>query len=462
MATIKRIDGKSGPSFKITVTHGRDLDGKQVRHNRTWKPEPGMTERQMQKAVQRAAVDFEREIEQGYQMDNRQTFAQYAEYVLELKERTGAKHKTLLEYRNLTRRIYPEIGHLKLNEIRPQHLNSLYKRLASAGVRQGCERATVKVDLAALLKSRRMTRAKLAELSGVAASTVSKVCKDSVISSVSAERIAKALGRPLPDLFDVERDDKPLASTTLLAYHRFIHTVLDQAEKEMLVPYNAADKATPPKLKKKEPNYFQPAQIAAILEALEEEPLVWRTITHLLIVTGCRRGEIMGLKWDKVDFQKQRICVDTTLLYSKERGIYESTTKTGNRRVIDLPAETVALLKEYRREYLELRLKNGDRWQDTGYVFVRDDGGPRHPDSIGRWLDKFSERHGLPHINPHAFRHTVASVLIANGTDVVTVSKQLGHLNVGTTEDFYSHIIEENKRRASECIADVLLRSRQA
>ena len=69
-------------------------------------------------------------------------------------------------------------------------------------------------------------------------------------------------------------------------------------------------------------------------------------------------------------------------------------------------------------------------------------------------------RHGLPHINPHAFRHTVASVLLANGTDIVTVSKQLGHASITTTENFYSHIIEENKAKAADCIADVLIRKK--
>ena len=67
MANIKRIEGRTGISFQITVTQGRDISGKQVRHYRTWKPEGKMTERQMQKAVERAAADFEREIEQGYQ-----------------------------------------------------------------------------------------------------------------------------------------------------------------------------------------------------------------------------------------------------------------------------------------------------------------------------------------------------------------------------------------------------------
>ena len=85
MANIKRIDGKTGVSFQITVTQGRDINGRQVRHYKTWKPEGRMTERQMQKAVERAAADFEREIEQGYQTDNRQTFSEYARYVIGLK-----------------------------------------------------------------------------------------------------------------------------------------------------------------------------------------------------------------------------------------------------------------------------------------------------------------------------------------------------------------------------------------
>ena len=123
-------------------------------------------------------------------------------------------------------------------------------------------------------------------------------------------------------------------------------------------------------------------------------------------------------------------------------------------------AETMSLLRQHKREQLRLQLANGDRWIHTGYVFTRDNGEPMNPDSITDWLNGFSKRHSLPHINPHAFRHTVASVLLANGTDIVTVSKQVRHASVTTTESFYSHIIEENKAKASECIADVLLRKK--
>ena len=125
MANIRKIDGKNGVSYKITVTKGRNQNGKQVRHYMTWTPDRPMTERQMQKAVERAAVDFERSIEQGYQIDNRQTFAEYAEYVLSEKERQGMKYRTLDRYRELLERINQGIGHIKLVDLRPQHLNTL-------------------------------------------------------------------------------------------------------------------------------------------------------------------------------------------------------------------------------------------------------------------------------------------------------------------------------------------------
>lgn len=458
MATIKKREGKNGVSYKITVTQGRDLEGKQVRHYRTWAPDPGMTDRQMEKAVQKAAVDFEREIELGYQMDNRQTFAQYAEYVLELKERAGCKHRTLERYQELMKRIVPSIGHIKLADLRPQHLNNFYKALSAPGIAMRGDKATAKTDLKKYLQEIKMTKAQLAALSGVSAVSITAACQGKKMARTTAEAIAQALDEKVDILFSIESSAATLSSKTILEHHRLIRTILAQAEKEMLVPYNAAAKATPPKPAKQEVNYFQIDDIVRIREALEQEPLKWQVITHLLIVTGCRRGEIMGLKWDKIDFKSGRVRIDTALLYAPERGIYEDTTKTGNVRFLNLPAETMALLREYRRWYLEQRLKNGDRWKDAGFVFVRDDGRPMNPDSIWSWLQKFSKRHGLPHINPHAFRHTVASILIANGTDVVTVSKQLGHINVGTTEDFYSHIIEESKAKASECIADVLLR----
>ena len=459
MANIRKIIGKNGVSFKITVTKGRDSSGKQMRHYMTWTPDRPMTDRQMQKAVERAAADFERDIELGFQLDNRQTFEEYANYVIELKERSGVKYRTTERYRELLERINPAIGHIKLADLRPQHLNAFYKNLSEPGISNKADRAAAKVDFPELLKKEHLSRARVAEKSGVSSTTMTAICQGKSVAYATAEAVSVALGRDVGELFTIEKNDGILAPKTILEHHRLIRTILSQAEKEMLVPYNAASKATPPKAGKKEVQYFQPEDIVRIREALDQEPLKWKVITHLLLITGCRRGEIMGLRWSRVDFQKNQIKIDTNLLYSPKRGIYEDTTKTASSvRYIKLPAETMALLREYRSAYMELRLRMGDRWQDTGYLFVKEDGTPMIPDSITSWLRKFSERHDLPHINPHAFRHTMASILIHNGQDIVSVSKRLGHAKTSTTTDIYSHIIAEADEQASECLADVMLR----
>ena len=174
--------------------------------------------------------------------------------------------------------------------------------------------------------------------------------------------------------------------------------------------------------------------------------LKWQVIVHLLAITGCRRGEIMGLRWDRVDFKNSQIKIDTNLLYSSKREegdkIYIDTTKTDTSyRFIKLPPETMQLLKEYHREYLQTKLLLGERWNDTGFLFTKLDGTPMIPDSITAWLAKFSRRHNLPHINPHAFRHSMASILIQNGQDIVSVSKRLGHAQTSTTANIYAHIM---------------------
>ena len=113
--------------------------------------------------------------------------------------------------------------------------------------------------------------------------------------------------------------------------------------------------------------------------------------------TGARRGEILGLKWDKVYFDESKVQICNNVLYRADRGIYEDTPKTSTSgRFIALPEETMQLLRQYRAWQNEERLRLGEYYSYQGFVFSQDNGKPMYLDSVTAWLSKFSKRHGLP------------------------------------------------------------------
>ena len=283
MATVKKLEGKSGISYKITVSSGRDSTGKQIRHYKTWTPPAGMSPTRADKEALKVAIQFENELEQGFQTDKKWTFTDYANYVIALKENNGAKHNTVRGYRDLLRRIDQAFGNVKLIDLRPQHLNRFYKSLQDPNARLSIVKAKGRPDLAEKIKAAGMTREALGKAASVSHTTITQACRGEAINGEKVGAIAGVLNRPVKDLFDLSKNCKPLSNKTVLEYHRFIHAVLSQAEKEMLVPYNAASKATPPSVPRKTPNYFQPEEITAILEALDMEPEKWRVLAHLWV-----------------------------------------------------------------------------------------------------------------------------------------------------------------------------------
>ena len=394
MANIQERRNKDGKliSYSIRVHRGRGADGKQLKpYTTTFDVLPTWKEETARKKAEAFASVFEKECRDGIKTDNRQRFDGYCDYVIGLKEQRGVKHSTIVRYKELTTRIYPVIGHIKLCDLRVDHLNDLY-------------------------------------------------------TSLSADGLNKKTGGKL-------------STKTIIEHHRLISTVLEQAFKERLVIFNVARQAELPRMEKKDVNYFQPEQIEAIRNALENEQQKWKMLVHLLLITGARRGEILGLKWDKVDFDKNRIYICNSILYSSDRGVYEDTPKTEkSKRYVTLPKETIDELRRYRQYQAQEFFKNGIPQSINGYVFSQIDGTAMHPDSVTDYLKKFSKKYNLPHINAHAFRHTMASMLYFNGVDSVSISKRLGHAQVSTTANIYAHIIEEADQRNADILSDIFLK----
>ncbi len=243
-----------------------------------------------------------------------------------------------------------------------------------------------------------------------------------------------------------------LSAKTIKEHHVLIHSVLRHAVKEGILIFNPADNATPPKVKKKEAAYFTQEQIADILKALELEPEFWRALAYVLIGTGMRRGEAAGLKWSDIDFKTGRISILRNVIQSA-RPIVD-TPKTGKGRTITAPLEVIKELECWRRLQSDLL----GAVNLSGFVFASEDiQTPVYPSSITRWFAGFSKRHNLPHINPHAFRHTQASILLQTG-DIIAASLRLGHAQASTTTDIYGHLMNATDKQAAETIGAALFK----
>lgn len=467
MANITPRRNKDGEiiSYRVRVHRGIDSNGKKLKpYTATYKVDPTKTEKQNQKALNKFAVEFEERCRCGIAVDNRQTFDEYAQYVIELKKASGKKISTIEWYRDILQIVSPYIGHMKITEIRPQHLNKLYIELAKPQYKRAKSSAIVKKDLAELLRKKKLSFKKVARRSGVGATTVSAIVHGQSVRLDTAEKVSAALGVSVKSYFKITEYTKPLSNTTINGYHSFISAVLAQADKEGLILFNPASKATAPRPENKPANYFQPEEVQKILNVLELLPIKWKTILHLLLITGARRGEIVGLKKSAIDWKNSGIHLKTTILYEPKYGTYEDTTKTeSSTHFIKLPSETMELLKQYVKWYLSQRLMYGDLWHDTGFLFFQEKssksiGKPMNPDTVTSYCADLKKKYDLPHINPHAFRHTMASILFFNGADSVSISKRLGHSKVSTTTDIYSHIIQKADERSAECIADAILR----
>lgn len=465
MASIEPRYNKAGQlmHYRLIVSGGLNWEGKQIKRTTTWKPpRPNMSKKQMEREAMAAAFKFEEAIQAGYEIDKVKRFCDYAEYVLDLKERNGLAPTTIERYRAMLPRINDAIGHLKLTQIRPQHLNDFYKTLSENGVRNLGAIAVAKKVLKKKVEALGQPKHIIAKESGIAHTTLNAILNGDAVKLETAEGIAKALGYTVSELFTVSDRQKPLSNKTILEHHRLISMIMAQADKEMLVPYNPAAKASPPKVPKHEADYFQPEEIADIVKALEKAPVKWKAMSYILIDTGCRRGELMGLQWNCVDLDKGIMMIRQALLYTKEKGTYVGPPKTGQPRAICLSPETIGVLKEYRTEQLRTKIRHADIWQDTGFLFTKDDGTPMHPDSITDWLNKFSEENDLPHIHPHAFRHTAASMMIANGVDLVNAAAELGHATASTTLNIYAHQVARARAEASGIRAGAFAVLRQA
>lgn len=259
------------------------------------------------------------------------------------------------------------------------------------------------------------------------------------------------------------RDGKKggLSDSTILKYHRLLSSMLNDAVHWQVIKSNPVARVKPPKADKPDIAYYNEEQTAAMLKALEQEPIKYRALVELALATGLRKGELMGLEWQDIDFSAGTLTVERASQYLPEKGVFTKKPKNvSSGRIISLPASTLSLLKRHKVEQNKERLKVGDLWQQSDRLFTTWDGKPMHPDTPYSWFREFQDKHGLPHISFHALRHTSATLLINEGLNVKALSARLGHAETSTTMNIYAKALQSADRAAADMMDGILSQSK--
>ena len=453
MATIR----KRNNSYQISVSCGYDMNGKQICRYMTYTPDPGMTAKQIEKELQRQAVLFEESCTTGQVMDSNIRFSEFSKEWMKHKK-AELRPKTYATYDNLLPRINAAIGHMRIDRIQPQHLLSFYDNLAEGGIRNDTK-YKCRFDLGIYLKEHKLSKAGMSRSGNVAESNILSVTKGNNCAHKTAVGIAAALNIPLQEVFTPVNTEKPLSAKTVLHYHRLISSILSTAVEWGILFANPCERVKTPRVEHKEPKYLDEVQAAVLLDLLESEDTLYKTAIRFLLFTGLRRGEALGLNWSDIDFDNRTMQVCRSSLYLPDKGIFEDDTKnrTSN-RVIKLPLTAINDLKQYRACQRQNRLIMGDRWQESDRIFTTSEGAPLHPDTLSRWFSKFVAAHSdkLPPITLHSLRHTNATLQIAGGVPITTVSKRLGHADTTTTGKIYAHAIKSADEAAAETLENIL------
>ena len=248
------------------------------------------------------------------------------------------------------------------------------------------------------------------------------------------------------------RNEKKLAPQTIQHHYRTIKMIFDFAVKEELIHKNPVDAVDKPKLLRKNVDAFTQEEAQKFFEVLSDSDVDFRCMMYLLLTTGIRRGELLGLKWGDINFEKSVISIKRNVTYTAISGITVDTPKTENSiRIIPLIPATLNLLNDYKEEFCPLSGEDDFLFYGIGGTKTAKD-----PNAVTRRVKRFMKRNNLPDMSPHDLRHSCATLLLQNGADIKSVQEILGHANASTTLNFYVRSDIEQMQAATNKLSTAL------
>ena len=394
MAYIQeKLKGKKIVSFKFKACVGRDDNGKQIFKCTTWYPPAELTPAKARKEAQKVAAIWEDEVRQAYLKEQ------------EEKAVAGASPAYTFD----------------------TFVNEVWIPLC---VRDGSHRPATVAMYTNILK------VILPQFQGVP------------LDEITGVRISQYL-RWLRNDYR-KPDGQPLAEKSIKHHYNVLNLIFGYAEKQDIIPKNPMKKVDPPKGSKRDVDALTEDEAVRFFDALLTCDFEFRCILQVLITTGLRRGECLGLQWADIDFQNATLTVNRSVTYTPECGITVAAPKTAHSiRTIPVVGSTLSLLKQLQKQQ---EREHPATLLSGAFVFSRPDDlfAPRDPSAITRHMKRFVRSAGLPDVSPHDLRHSCASLLLSSGADVKSVQEILGHADASTTLNFYVKTDLKQMRNATE------------
>lgn len=264
----------------------------------------------------------------------------------------------------------------------------------------------------------------------------------------------------------LESLENVISSATIKKYYNILSSIFKLAKKNEIIKNNPMEKAEIPSVKYKEGEVYNSKELKHLYQLLnKEENKQMVLIIKMALKTGMRKGELLALQWDDIDFNTNTIHVRHSLSYTKDNGYFLKDPKTkGSIRKVAPPKKLMAELKKHIYKKKTDRMEAAELWEGGKYYFVFSStmGKPFNLDVPNRWWTRFltrvnrelkkNDQPQLKKIRFHDLRHTAATDLINKGANIHSISKRLGHANIKTTMNIYGHYLEE----ADQQIADML------
>lgn len=436
MASIERREGKNGISYRITVSLGRGDDGRQILKKTTFRPTK-RTEKAILKELNTFVVNFEQAAQAGELYDGEKlTFKAVMDMWCDnwsgehLTESVKEGYVDILE-----RRVLPCIGDYKISKITAPMIEKILSDMRKNGKAIKTIQRTF-TCINSVFKYAYRTRL-----------IKENPCSRVELPSLKTERMQKNI-QPEIRCFDLEQSKRFLESLS------WKYPIEFGKRKR----YDANGTA------------YEVKEYTSVLTL----PLQWQVFFTLAIYGGFRRGELVPLRWSDIDFNNNTITIRRAVAKTKKRQVEKSPKTWAGYRTIELPKDCFIILRRLQFEQAvdkEASTGNMIVMKEAGndYVFRQENGEMMNVDSPTWAFKKHLKRYNalitkrikdgkamsaelLPEITLHDLRHSAASLLIASGVDPVTVANRLGHADVRTTLNVYSHAMKQADKTASDTL----------